>query len=388
MVKKKKIDLQNMSYEFSVEDLINGTYESERKTISLEDVDYLNKMGIFSSLKDKSKDYNKFSFESMTAYKDSESMGAFATQQLNEINNRMKLCAKISKVYALESSHMYTIGMEGVKDTLKRIGVAIITAFKKLAMSIVKNVKALKLATVGLLTIKKTEDFYSSNVGKSFDSDKGREIKVLIPTVDMKKVMSDIYDKLKSFYNSLEGIKLNIESNREVNNVATLDEKFKSLITSITGLHSSSKDIDGISPTKYANKIIYGTEKPKPQKMKTGKFLNEKYCTLEAISPSNLRDFMSSVEKAADMLKPINKAIKEVDKIMKAEAKAQNDKESAKKMKGIRSDFRFENKKRMILSKFSLLIVILMDEHMKNMHRVYQAAKSYLKDSGEGKSKK
>lgn len=395
MVKKKKTIPSYMTRDIGVEDLINGNIT--RPVNSLKDFDVLNKLGILSPLKDRhNTDPTNFALESAILLGESESFGVFATQQLREINDRFALCNTIKKKYALEGFDPFKVGMEDVGDSFKKVGTAIIAAFKKLGamiMNFIRSVANTVKSGAALAQVK----LYEKSKGTTFSGGVGKELKCLVPTKNPVDILEEIKKDISNFVPKVKEISTKIDeliNVRDAGNSNLIDKSGGSTFENFVKEHDGT-----VTEKKGAKEIVYtkffGSEKPAIQTMKAGDYI--KKCNgIEILSKVSLDKASACTAHSKVILKEVNFSLKQTDRILvmlrNSQKESFSDKEGSKHnkavVKQIRQAFNASNLKRQYVTKMQSIILIGFSTFLKCRGYMAAAVKLYGAKEKEPKEKK
>lgn len=364
--------MNDYNLNYSIEDLVNRKFVGNKKTLNLKDVDYLNKMGVFSVLKNKNTDLSSYALESVRNMSESEAFLAFASQQMNEIKNNLRICSSIKKAYALEGYDIYKFGLEGVGEKIKSVGIAIINALKKIATAFMNKIRQLKLFFKTNF-LKKIYPFYDKIKNMKVDPNKGKEIKIAFPKYFIKGTeyivhrYTGIFDKLNKIIEEVEMYGKDKEKNDKYLSAAVVDSTFVNLL-----------DKEGFkNPKMFVYKtLVFNKKKITP--LKTGEFLNMKGCNIELLDKNNIDKDINNFTNCLKSLKTINNLIKNVNDTI-------NKNIDFEKEKGMANFLKEDMGKYHIIGNYCIkgvsVIMILMNVYIDHIVRIYKVAKMHFKEN-------
>lgn len=395
----KKTVSSFLSADFGVEDLISGRFSSSP---NMKDYDVLNKLGILAPLKDRNNtDPTSFALESASLLAESESFGVYATQQLNELNNRFALCNRIKRTYGIEGFDPYAVGMEGVGESMKKIGSAIVAAFKKLGAMIMNFIRSVGNAVGSAIALTQVK-LYEKIKDVSLDTNKGKRIKARLATTQMKTV----FNELNGFCTKALGVFQNANSMTEkmitgaaINGDPLVKKISSSLSAAVKSELKSAagSDFGSLKPKDVVMSIIYGGDGKRPdvKEYKAGEYLKKIPEGIYILSKASLEDSKKVIKISQTILKEVNFSLKQVDRYMKVYQSYYSSgsvagskdvgKENKKAIKGARDALNVSNFKRFGVTKIQSMLLIAFGEYLKLRGYAAAAVRNYEKTD---KSKK
>lgn len=389
----KKTVSSFLSADFGVEDLISGRFSSSP---NMKDYDVLNKLGILAPLKDRNNtDPTSFALESASLLAESESFGVYATQQLNELNNRFALCNRIKRTYGIEGFDPYAVGMEGIGESMKKIGSAIVAAFKKLGAMIMNFIRSVGNAIGSAVALTQVK-LYENMKGKSIDASKGKTIKARLNTIKMVTVFSE----LESFCTKALGIfqDANSRTNDLISGATIQSDATGSLTKKISSslstamksvLKTGNEEFGSVKPKSVVTKIIYGVDsKQDAKEYKAGEYLSKIPDGIEILSKQYLENSKKMIKVSQLILKEVNFSLKQVDKYMKVYqsyysgsnvGSKELGKENKKAVKAARDALNVSNFKRFGVTKIQSMLLIAFGEFLKLRGYAAAAVRNYEK---------
>lgn len=380
---KRKISV-NLSKEYSLEDIFN--IESNKRKIKLSKHDVLNKLGIFKNILDIDTNPNTYAYESAINFSESEKFGTYATEELSNLNKNINFIGSVSRRYGLESDDMFKIGLEGVGDTLKRVGIAIITALKKLGSMIMNFIRSLG-NTVKSMGVSSQYKIYEKFKDAKFEKGKGDKVNVMIPKTSINSFIKTITASVMAFKAELSKVKTDIseafKENKSEDGAKKLDEAFKSKILSKLNFSTSFNNIgeSTINPSTIIEEVVFGKGAKIEKLSHSGDFLNMQHCDIMILKKENFESVKNEISKIKELLKDINNEMKNVDKLLREQSKLieKDDKDSKKIVKSIQNTFAISNKKRFYISKVSSLLVLSFSTYLKIRSYVAASIRAYIK---------
>lgn len=400
----KKTVSSFLSADFGVEDLISGRFSSSP---NMKDYDVLNKLGILAPLKDRNNtDPTSFALESASLLAESESFGVFASQQLNELNNRFALCNRIKRTYGIEGFDPLAIGMEGIGETFKKIGSAIVAAFKKLGAMIMNFVRSVGNALGSAVALTQVK-LYENNKTSKFSDDKGKTIKAIPHVKSFKEVFKNLEEGIRSAssdfaeYDKMVADLVNSgltgKSSRDPFDGKKCKHKLSTALAKAfkKDMEAGEDFFQKLDVKKAVKTEIFGKSDVSPSEYKCGEYINKCADKVELLSRQVLEQAKVSVKSSQIILKQINFSLKQIDSLMKMSQKFEGNKaiagskENAKSntsvMKQIREAFNTSNVKRFAVTKMQTKILMTFSYFLKCRGYMAAAVKGYDKETKKKK---
>ena len=137
MSTRKNVISSVLANDYGIEDFQSGAIGHARGSESIKDYELSNKLGLLSSLADRNDtEVVTFGSEAYNLLGEAKQLEQYATQQIQDANNRFAIAAEIKKNYGVEGFDAFAFGCEGFGDKLKSAFTAIVAVIRKLIQSI------------------------------------------------------------------------------------------------------------------------------------------------------------------------------------------------------------------------------------------------------------
>ena len=327
-----------------------------------------NKVGCFAAFNDlHNTDATNFAMEAVRLNGEAQLLSAFAAQGLEEINHDYKMIVAIKQKYGVEGLDPYKFGREGVKEILQKVGMAIVTTFKKIIQAISNFIRSVLNMIGGAMAKGQSKLFetygnkYSDLITK-FDA-KAKKVKAAIVTNNGKK-MNDAKDGNVANLRKVPGLlekyfrALHEEGGRLAggdlwnlkNHLKELGDAFKDIApkTDPGATADTAKWLSSVSPSKIVNLAIYGKEKPEINEQTPGAIINNNGFSI--LSAQRLNAEKSAVQISQLNIKAMNFGLSEATKISKIRTAEKSADAAATKNAELKDTAKTEAKQRQLLS--------------------------------------
>ncbi len=375
---------------FSVEDISHGLYG--RAKTSVGSIDLVNKMGLLGCLNDiHNTDPTNFAIESTRLLGESDLLGNFVVQGLEEINHTYKTLAVIKDRYSVEGLDPYKFGAEaGIGEILKKAWNAIVVAFKKIVQSISNFVRSIA-NTIGSQLAKGQESIMEKYNDLDSSAKKGtgaKKVKVALPSGPGKftSLFTDIQSGIATITNTFT--KINAEIEKDQNIAPGKKEVWESdtdLLGKIDLFKPAGSKYKTLSSQGLVNLYIFGKEKVEPKE--TDPSVVIKTVGIAFLSKKQLEAANGLVKASKELIKTMNESIKAAIKASGEAAKIagkEKDKTTQKMQQKNRKALRALSWERNWGGKFTGLVISGFSAFLRTRGYVAAAAKSIIAKANKG----
>jgi hypothetical protein len=320
----KVINKTRKSYftELSLEDLQYGIHHNKSSVGSVRGIESL-----LSPLTEKTwVDPAFYSAEAFNSYGEACQFGLFATQGLENLNTELALLGRIKSVYHIKG--LEGIGLKDVKETLKKVGAAIVAAFKKLIQAAANLFRSIA-NTIGSIAFKGQEKLFQDFKDNNADYRNGKGEVSVYPTYNgielAVKLTNNFAVDTNSLYNDLVA---KVQKAAKDPNVAKdIDSVKKKIEEKI--IVSKFKNIFD-NPRKAVFELIFGKEKPEVKKMAAGNVIKI-YKPTELLTSDFSNRLKEIVKDGKELIKKMNDGLKAANEAAKEAIKESGMSKTAKK---------------------------------------------------------
>ncbi|MBR1818291.1 MAG: hypothetical protein IJ772_05510 [Bacilli bacterium] len=286
---------------------------------------------MLASFKDYDTTSDTFSMEAYNLLGESDQIGLFAAQGMENAANQFSVLANIKKEFGVEGFDPLTYGAEGFTDTVKKAWSWLVAAFKKLIQSVSNFIRGVMNFVGGIVA--KTQsglvDKYKNL--KATDPSKGKTVKGMIPLKGLSQKLSSFNQGLGAGINMIQK---GIDSLNATIASGGLEQKgaakaMSSQIASSLKLPGTvGKDLDAIKPANVAKEAVFGkavvTELKPTQLLADGEWKT----VLSKDFLNKMKEFVSDGKK---LIKMFQNCLKQIEAIQKQVVNVQNAELNAKK---------------------------------------------------------
>lgn len=337
---------------FGIEDFQNGVVGSgNRDTIN----NYMlaNKLGLLAPLADRDDtDTVTFGSEAHDLLGEAKQLNQYATNQIENINNRFAIANEIKKNYGVEGFDAFAFGCEGFVDKIKSAFTAIVAAIKKIIQSItnwirqvmnwvgsqfaklqeklIEKYKSLKIVDNGA-TIKAIVPPNKISSGESIIKDLDTGLASCIKEIEMaNKTLESVnisgYSIVPTTYkDAKKGVQGPIKALSTVQTINANTAGYKAINIDFKTYYGKHIDVVKLgSASKAANEVVWGTENPKKIVVSAFRFLQRvEWKTI--LSKADLKTANSLVKDGKELIKCLNNSLKTADKLAKSLTLSKNE---------------------------------------------------------------
>lgn len=328
MSTRKTVISSVLANDYGIEDFQSGVVANARGSESIKDYDLSNKLGLLSSLKDRNDtEVVTFGSEAYNLLGEAKQLEQFATQQIQDANNRFAIAAEIKKGYGVEGFDAFAFGCEGFGDKIKSAFTAIVAAIKKVIQSITNWIRQV-MNWVGSQFAKGQQKLVDKYKSTKF-TDATVQINAIIPAKGITSgsaLMQGINDGITFTGQQIAAANKVSLAMIEDGDKGAEKDWLKVLTAGYNDDNKALKTYFGKkinvvklgTASKVANEIVWGTEKPAKIPVSALSYLNKVGDWKKLLSKDDLKAAQDLVKYGKALIKQLNEALKTADKLAKS----------------------------------------------------------------------
>lgn len=336
MSTRKNVISSVLANDYGIEDFQSGAIGHARGSESIKDYELSNKLGLLSSLADRNDtEVVTFGSEAYNLLGEAKQLEQYATQQIQDANNRFAIAAEIKKNYGVEGFDAFAFGCEGFGDKLKSAFTAIVAVIRKLIQSITNWIRQV-MNWIGSQFAKGQAKLVEKYKSTKF-TDATVQINAILPAKGVTTgvaLISGLNDAITFTGKAIASAnKVSLAMIEEGDKGAEKDW-LKVLTAGYQQDNASLKTYFGKkinvvklgSATKAANEIVWGTEKPQKIPVSALSYINKVGDWKKLLSKEDLKSAQDLVKYGKALIKQLNESLKTADKLAKSMKVAGNEK--------------------------------------------------------------